>query len=470
VAAALFLALGLTLFVTATVQAHGLTTGLTDDLFASSHSSERATWLDRAVSAHAGMVGIPVHWRQTVGPDPPVAPESPVDPAYDFRSLDAAVSSASSRGLQPMLIVNDAPSWAEGKGSKRARYEGTWKPDPNALEAFAHALATRYSGSYPAVAANTGALGVLPRVRYFEVWSEANRTPLLEPQWSHGKPKSPELYRRLVNGFYAGIKSVRRDDLVIGPGLAPYGDPRNNPSSLGPRMRPLVFLRKLFCLKGRNVLKPRPCNHPVKLDIISHHPIGFASSPTRHAINPDDAGPADLRRVTRVVRAAERAGTLRPQTHHRELWATETWWVSKPPSRYGVPLRKQAKWVEQGLYVFWRDGASVAIQQPLRDASQSALALASGLFFRDGTPKPAYRAFSFPFVGHRRSKHQVGIWGKAPASGELRVEKKGRHAWRTAKRLQVRRGEVFTSSLRLRGHAKLRAELGDSTSLVWRQH
>jgi hypothetical protein len=426
--------------------ARPLTTGLTDI---------QNNW-DRAVGANIGIVGVNIGWR-AIAPTRPARPRNPADPAYDWSQADAIVRQAQQRGLPVLITVTFAPDWAEGPGQARALFDGTWKPDAHALGDFAHALARRYSGNF----------GNLPRVRYFEPWSEPNLPGLLEPQYRHGRPVSPEIYKRMANAFYAGVKSVHRDNRMIGPALAPFGDP-NSCSGSGCRVRPIKFLRQLFCLKDRRKLKPVSCPDPVNLDVVSHHPIG-PGPPTRHAINPDDATSGDLSRVMRVVRAAQRHGTIRPKGIHRQLWATESWWLSDPPSPSGVRPPKQARWVEQGLYVWWKDGARVAIQQPLRDNPSSPFR-GAGLIFSDGRPKPSYTAFSFPFVTDRRSHRRVLAWGKSPAMGTVKIQmRKGHRGWKTVKRRSVKDGQVFTAPLRLRGKAKLRAKIGSQTSLTWKQ-
>ncbi len=47
-------------------------------------------------------------------------------------------------------------------------------------------------------------------------------------------------------------------------------------------------------------------------DVLAHHPINTSGGPRRHAINSNDASSADLDRIARVLRAAERAGTVLP--------------------------------------------------------------------------------------------------------------------------------------------------------------
>ena len=423
---------------------------------------------DHAARAKASIARDTVNWSATA-PHRPVLPRNPADPAYNWTVTDDFVKNASRRGLTVLLTVYRAPAWAEGPGSQNARHDGTWKPDPGALEDFAHALATRYSGSYRPVPLKTKPLR-LPRVRYYEAWTEPNLSQLLEPQWENGKPASPGIYRGLANAVSAGVKSVHSDNRVMGPGLAPYGDARGaKPGPNGPRMRPIYFLRDLFCLKGKKKLRHRKgCSAKTHLDLVSHHPINSSGAPTRHARNRDDASSADLGRVRKVVRAAVKTGSLLPKKPH-QLWATETWWESKPPSGRGVPPKRQAQWMEQALYLFWKGGASAVIQQPLRDGTHPGSGYGGGLYFSDGKAKPALKAFRFPFVGNRHSKRKATAWGKAPKRGKLKIQRKhGKHGWKTVKRLRVRDGQVFQKRLKIRGKAKLRAKVGKSKSLVWK--
>lgn len=434
---------------------------------------------DHVAQTGARLVKTRVSW-QSVAPHRPHVGWNPNDPAYNWAATDQLVKNAAGRGLRVLLTVYGAPEWAEGPGSQQALREGTWKPNPTAFGNFAQALATRYSGKFP----DTSSPGLprifLPRVRYFEVWPEANLSQLLEPQWENGKPESPAIYRGLANAFTAGVKKVHADNQVLGPGLAPYGEPEHavHPDN-GPRMPPITFLRSLFCLKDNRKLTPtRRCPGPTRLDIVSHHPINSSGSPTQHAISPNNASSADLDRVTRVMRAAVRAGTLLPKRPH-PLWATETWWESKPPSPRGQSPQVQARWIEEALHIFWRDGASVVIQQPLRDGSVLASGFGGGLFFNDGKAKPALRAFQFPFVARRTSKSRVTAWGKTPVAGTLKIQapagkhrhKRGqRKGWRTVAHFNVKAGQVFQRPLRLGGKTQLRATVGKTESLVWKVH
>jgi hypothetical protein len=439
-----------------TANARGLTTGFTDDLFSSSSSAERGHWLDRAVDARSGIIRISVNWRDSVGSNPPATPANPADPAYNFGELDGAVRSARARGLDVMLTVYRAPSWAEGAKPPRSVHPGTWKPDPSKLGQFGTALARRYSGHY----------GALPRVKYFEAWTEPNLKEYLAPQWKRDKAKSPGIYRKMLNAFYDGVKAGQPGAKVIGGATAPYGD-----AAGGVRMRPITFLRNLFCLD--HDFKANKCPSKPHLDILSHHPINFFTNPHYKAFSRNDAPTANFNRVKRVMRAAAKTKHVRPKGR-KPLWATEILWYTDPPTRFGVPVNKEARWLEDALYLLWKQGASVVINFEIRDLPYDPKRPRlpySGVFFENGKPKPAYRAWRFPFVTHRKSKKRVLAWGKAPQSGKLKIQKKKGHGhWRNIKGLNVRNGKVFKRTVRLKGNATLRAKLGKSTSLTWHQH
>jgi hypothetical protein len=451
--------------------APGLATGLFAPEYLNRDETVRDRWFDATVEANASLVRIDADWGSVVGDQPPANPRDPSDPAYSFFELDRAVRAAQQRGLQVMFTVDLAPAWAEGADrppTSEAR-PGTWRPDSAAYGDFAHALATRYSGTFPDP---IGSGQALPRVRHYEVWSEANETTFLAPQWDQGGPASPALYRQLLNSLYAGVKAVHADNLVIGPGLAPYGDPPG-----GSRMRPLVFLRELFCLKGRrHPTSKKQCSKAEipRLDIFSHHPINLFGAPPDHAGHPDDATSGDLDRIKRILRAAEKARNVKPRGRH-PLWVTESFWYSNPPTEaaFAVPLPVQARYLAQAYYLWWSAGAQAVVNFLVRDVSNDGgdtfgpQTFGTGIFFQDGTPKPAFDAFRFPFVADRQRKNKVLAWGKAPSTGELEIQLQQPDGWQTVKQLSVNDGAVFTASLRIPGAATLRAVVGSDASVPW---
>jgi hypothetical protein len=432
--------------------ARGLQTGFMDSLFGSTSASTRATWLGKAKQEGAGIVRQNVDWAGIVGSRRPVTPTNPADPAYHFGTLDAAIKSERASGFQVLLTVHDAPRWAEGAHRPARAPEGTWKPSPKALGQFGQALARRYSGRFL----------TLPRVKFFQAWNEPNFEQYLSPQWNGKKPASPGLYRRMLNAFYTGVKKSQKSASVVTGGTGPYGDPPG-----GTRMMPVAFWRKVFCLNRH--LKGTKCPSKPHLDILAHHPI-TDGNPAKPALNRDNAGVADFHKIKKVMKAAERTHHVKPGGHH-PLWATELWWNTRPPNRFGFPVKSQAKWIELAFYLLWKQGASAVINLEIRDSplTDPANSLQSGVFFHNGKPKPSAKTFRFPFVTHRKSKTRVTAWGKAPQSGKIKIQRKAKKRWRTVKRVQARRGAVYTTRIRQRGAATFRAKAGKSTSMPWRQ-
>ena len=109
----------------------------------------------------------------------------------------------------------------------------------------------------------------------FQAWREANFSIHLAPQWVKSGiswiPAPPAIYRQMLNSFYAGIKSVRSDNVVITTGFGPYGDSAGpcSTNEIGPgcRMPPAMFARELMCLHGRG-LTPESCPDPPSFDAL----------------------------------------------------------------------------------------------------------------------------------------------------------------------------------------------------------
>ena len=429
----------------------GFETGFAGETYESTSATTREAVFDQTVAAGSSVVRLGVDWAGLTRQQP-AAPADPADPAYDFSTLDAAVADAGDRGLDVLLTVSHAPAFAEGEGRPASASPGTWKPDPTAFGDFARALAERYSGRF----------ADLPRVRYFQAWNEPNLVNFLAPQYEGGSAVAADHYAAMLNAFYDQVKAANSDNVVVTGGTAPYGDPAG-----GNRTRPLIFLRDLACLNSR--LKKRGnCGLRARFDVLAHHPINTSGGPTVHALNPNDASTADFREVVKTLRAAERAGTLGTRGRHA-AWATEIWWESNPPDkRDGVPLLRHARWLEQALYILWKQGARVVINLRLVDGEPQPEFPhnASGVSFQDGAHKPAFTAWRFPFVVTRRTSETVRAWGKAPTGGRLVIEATSGSRWRRVKSVQVDAGAVFNVSAQTRAD-RLRARLGAETSLVW---
>jgi hypothetical protein len=389
-------------------------------------------------------------------------PASAAEPAYDWSTIDDAVRTASAKGLDILLSADKAPPWAEGPGRSSKAPAGTWRPDPAEFGNFAHALAERYRGNFPDPA-NAGA--TLPAVHHFQAWNEPNLPTYLTPQWSSGKqPLSPGIYRSLLNAFYAQVKAVDSSNFVVSAGTAPYGDAPGVH-----RMPPVLFVRTLFCLSGQS-LKPASCPDPAHLDAISHHPYSVGG-PRQKALNADNASVPDIHKLVRVLRRAESTNRVLPAGRKR-VWVTEFSWDSRLPDPQGVPAGTHARWAEEAMYLFWKQGVDTAVWYLIQDAAPTpsyAETYQSGVFFRDGRRKPAFYAFRFPFVSERRSRTRVRVWGRALEDGTIGVQLKGKRGWHTVDRVQGLAQRTFTTTLRVSGKAKLRGVAPWGTSLVWSQ-
>ena len=315
---------------------HGLLTGFSDGLYLSADPAERSTWLDRTVDSKAGIVRINLLWASVAGAGRPLDPANPTSASYDFSSIDAGVRDAEARGLDVLLTLFKAPAWAEGPGRSSSASPGSWKPNPSDLADFTRAVAARYSGGFDPDGG--GPALPLPGVQALQVWNEPNLSGYLTPQYEGQTAVSPAHYRELLNAAYSAVKAVDPAMLVVTAGTAPYGDPPG-----GNRVRPVDFWRQVLCAtpgkkrKKRNkrkraakrrAVKAQSCSGRAMFDVLAHHPINTSGGPRRAAIDRDNASSADLDRVARVLRAAERAGTVLPGRH--PIWATEMWWDSIP--------------------------------------------------------------------------------------------------------------------------------------------
>jgi hypothetical protein len=435
----------------ASADARGLRLGFLDDVF-NEAPAQRDPWLARATESGTDTVRLLSGWGR-IAPTRPRAAGDPADPAYKWNSLDPQVKAASARGLGVIISLTGAPRWATGNGLPGGVDPSTWRPQAAPYGEFARALAKRYSGAYPDPA-RPGA--TLPRVRTYLPWNEPNLSGYLAPQWvkKGGRfvPASPAIYRALLNSFARGVKSVNHRNRVVAGATAPFGD--RNPG--GSRMSPARFVREL--LKRRTTF-----------DVLSHHPYP-TRGPREHAYNRDDVSVPDMGKIRRPLRAAERAKRILPRGRKR-LWVTELSWDSSPPDPEGVPERRHARWLQDSLYVLWRAGVDSVTWTRIRDQAPEPSFEAtnqSGVYFRDGRPKLAQRAFAFPFVLDRASRRVVRVWTRAPTAGTVVFERRKAGTWRPVRRVRVKRHQVVLRRLRAGRRTELRARMGRATSIPWR--
>ena len=324
--------------------------------------ADRATVLDQAMQANAGIVRTTVYWSR-VAPQRPAQAANPFDPAYRWDDLDELVRNAQLRGIESMLTVWGTPGWANrGKGQNRA-------PDRvTDLQAFAQALATRYSGRNPG----------LPNVRFFTIWNEPNLEQFLAPTFdSSGKPASPYTYAKMYRAAYAGIKAGNKSALVGIGETSPRGrdKPSASPDKLQNRIKPGTFARLLSTV--------RPA---LKFDAWAHHPYStLGAGPLQRARWPD----------VQLTQLPDFEDKLQEWFHKKvvPIWITEYGFETKPAEPKGVTPTQQAVYLKQTLEIT-QDMPYVEafIWFIMRDDPTSTWQ--SGLLGQGGAKKPAYPVFA----------------------------------------------------------------------------
>jgi hypothetical protein len=288
-------------------------------------------------------------------------------------------------------------------------------------------------------------------VRYWEGLNEPNLVLYFEPQYEGNTPVSPDLYRPLLNTFYATVKSVDPTDLVLAPGLGPAAVP---PFTMGP----MRFTRLLLCMKGD---KPEPppnkCGEGVHFDIFDIHPY-TTGSPT-HEGGPNDIEMGDLAKAQKLLAAADKAHRIQGVFKRTPMWITEFSYDSKPPDPGGLPMKTETQWVAEALYQAWSHRVSNFMWYSLDDERPRPElpfreSLQSGLYFWAPTvaeeqQKPAMSAYRFPFVAFRLA-HGLKYWGRTPASvgGKVVLQAKERGKWRKIGATAADAAGIFDGLLR----------------------
>lgn len=394
-------------------------------------SPERSL-VERMAGANAEIARGAAVWSQ-IAPNAATRPagfdaRNPADPNYTWTALDGFVKATAGAGMQPLITSLLAPNWAEGTSAadraKRTGHPGTYRPNPRDYGDFAYAMAKRYSGRFPdpAVPGTT-----LPRVRLFQAWNEPNFGEYLTVP---GKGKAAGHYSRMLNAFYAAVKSVVRSNKVLSAGMGPYGF-----NGHATDVDPQLFNRQLFCLEGRStkLSRAKRCNGPIPhFDIFTHHPYTLTGTPTSKAGSPDGGALGNMAEIKRMLTYAAAHGRVLPRGRP-SLWVTEFSWYSNPPGRapngteLGKPLGVQARYLSATAYHLWRLGVGAMVWYNLDDVP----VWPGGLYFQSGKAKPALRAFRLPFyAGVSRSR--LNVWANlsgSAARAKVRLERRSAGRW-----------------------------------------
>ena len=320
---------------------------------------DRASMLDQAVTANAGIVRTTVYWSR-IAPSRPASPSNPFDPAYRWDDLDEFVRNAQFRGMESLLTIWGTPNWANG--NKGPNYAPTRLSD---ITAFARALASRYSGRNPGY----------PYVRFYSVWNEPNLEQFLAPTFNgKGKPVSPFTYAKLYRAAYGGLKAASPTAEVGIGETSPRGRDRPSPGPIQDSIAPATFARLL------STARPR-----VRFDAYLQHPYSvLGASPMQKARYPNV-------HLTQVPQFSKDLNKWFKKTV--SLWITEYGFETRPAEPRGVTATQQAAYAVQALNYLRRiPTVKMFIWFIFRDDPTSPWQ--SGLLNRNGTKKPAFATFS----------------------------------------------------------------------------
>jgi hypothetical protein len=320
---------------------------------------------------HASLLRVHLNWggRLGVARRRPVAPADPEDRAYDWRMYDRIVLAAAANGVDVVFSIFGTPPWANGGQTP------THAPrDTAALEDFAYAAATRYSGTYERADGRR-----LPAVRRWTAWNEPNLRLGLWDQWrrvgGRWRPQSAVDYARICNAIVLGVHATMLDGELVACGVtAARGN--NNPRGDRPSVAPLAFLRAFARAGGRG------------FDAYAHHPYYGAPHEAPTTAPPGREG-VTLANIGRLESELTRL-------YHRRvpLWLTEYGYQTNPPDRvFGVSWAQQAAYLRQAVRIARRDPRiDVLLWFLLRD-ERDVTRWQSGLITARGVRKPAFAAF-----------------------------------------------------------------------------
>ncbi len=116
---------------------------------------------------------------------------------YDWSKVDYVVDQANQRGIQLMLVVRDAPQWANGSTDPRVV--------PSAQTSL-NSFVTRYKTFFKAAVERYH-----DKVKYWEVWSEPNANYFFQPQGldpNADRARWMDIYAQIFKATQANSQSV----------------------------------------------------------------------------------------------------------------------------------------------------------------------------------------------------------------------------------------------------------------------
>ena len=307
--------------------------------------------LDMVKQAGFGWVRIQVHWA-TLEPSPG---------QYQPQSLDLIVNQANQNGVNILVSIVHAPSWADPNGGI--------PQDPTAFGALMQYLAQRYKG----------------KVQAWEIWNEQNLA--IET----GGHVDLVRYIKLLEAGYRGVKASDPQAIVVFGGLSPTGvmDP-----SLGIDDR--EYLKQAYAYNNGEIKQ--------YFDVLGVHPGSNNNPPD--AMWPDHPGPGPGWRdhPSFYFRRAEqlRQVMLDNGDGAKQVWLTEFGWTTAnqaPGFEYGNQISEsdqaqylvrafeiaRTEWPWVGVMFVWNLNFSTMTQPSDEKYPWSVL-------YADWSPRPSYLA------------------------------------------------------------------------------
>lgn len=390
----------------------------------SASASVRAATFDQLGSLGVHAVRVTLYWKQ-VAPYPTHAHRPYFDatnPAnYSWGGYDAAVAEAHARGWSVLLTVSGpVPRWATA-----SRRDNVTRPSAQEFGLFMDAVGRHYGS----------------QVQMWSVWNEPNHPQFLEPQYIHGHPASPRIYRGLFQAAVGGLHAAGLTGARVLMG-------ETAPRGTGHDVAPLAFLRGALCLDS-HYRRSNTCSS-LPADGYAHHAYTTAAGPSFVPPNRDDVTIGVLSRLSRALDLAYRA---RAVPHPLNIYLNEFGIQSKPNRFLGVSLAQQAEFEETSERIAWDNPRVAAFSQYLlRDDPQVSrpghgtpgsgfIGFQSGLRFASGHDKPSLAGFRLP-LSVSRSGSAALLWGLVrPAGGVTTVNvlviEPGSHRARLLRRLRT---------------------------------
>jgi hypothetical protein len=411
-----------------------------------SSTAKRIQTLHEVRELGADTLRIELKWSE-VAPSPGSAKKPAFDatnPAsYGAWNYDDLIVRATAMGMRVIVtLTGDAPRWATAGGRGHSFATANYRPSPGEYARFAAAMARRYSGRFDG----------LPAVHYFTIWNEPNHKQFLKPSRS-----SPTIYRGMVDAAVPAVRANAAGGTRIFVGeTAPVG-------RAGRAMGPRAFLRRWLCLNKR--FRKKRCRGFKKIDAdgYAHH---FYGPVDRVPARKDIINILAARRLAKYLDRAANAGRL---PRKLPLYNTEFGLQSHPPD-FTVSTRpgRQAALLNEKEEYSYRYGRLKSYSQyllhddPARPGGRSARwsGFQTGLRYPSGKKKPAWNAYRFPIVVHRR-KRGVRIWGRVrPGAGVPRFVQLYVNGKRSGGRVRVNSRGYFGVKRRVKGRYQFKAYAG----------